>query len=134
MSEFKMKLTDAFKDLRKQGFFARQNFLCCQSCAWAEAPADKPVVFYHAQDAASLREAEGKRGTSRFKQDDVGVYLAFGHDALAGQKIVDALKRAGVDYTWDGTEDQRIWACEKIELTADQKYAEALTHFIGGLQ
>lgn len=134
MSEFKMRLTDAFKDLRKQGFFARQNFWCCQSCAWAAAPDDKPVVFFHQQDASALREAEAARGTRRFKAEEVGVYLAFGPDAAAGQKIVDSLRRHGVDYTWDGTEDQRIWACEKIELTADQKYAEALTHFIGGLQ
>ena len=28
-------LTLAFKELRKSGYLAKQNFCCCQSCAWA---------------------------------------------------------------------------------------------------
>ena len=48
-----LRLREAFKDLRKAGYFARQNFTCCQSCAWAEIPEEKSdkVVFYHAQEA-----------------------------------------------------------------------------------
>jgi hypothetical protein len=48
------RLNEAFKDLRKSGYFARQNFQCCQSCAWAAIPEEKEekVVFYHQQDAA----------------------------------------------------------------------------------
>lgn len=32
----KLKLTKAFTKLRNHWYFARQNFMCCQNCAWAE--------------------------------------------------------------------------------------------------
>lgn len=51
----KENLNNAFKELRKLGYFARQNFKCCQNCAWAAVPMDKAkVVFYHAQDNEDL--------------------------------------------------------------------------------
>ena len=40
---FKAALTQSFKDLRRLGYFARQNFECCQSCAWATVPEEKEV-------------------------------------------------------------------------------------------
>jgi hypothetical protein len=45
-------LTKAFAALRKAGYFARQNFQCCQGCGWAAVPDDKgeKAVFYHRQD------------------------------------------------------------------------------------
>ncbi len=55
----KSKLTNAFKELRKEGYFAKQNFLCCQSCGWA-AMSDKEsekAVFYHQQDNDDLKES-----------------------------------------------------------------------------
>lgn len=53
----KANLNQAFKELRKLGYFARQNFKCCQSCAWAAVPMDaKRVVFYHKQGADQLNE------------------------------------------------------------------------------
>jgi hypothetical protein len=51
-------LTKAFAELRKNGYFAKQNFLCCQSCGWAELSekeAEK-VVFYHNQDYRDLKK------------------------------------------------------------------------------
>ena len=57
MMNKKANLNQAFKELRKLGYFARQNFMCCQSCAWAAVPMDaKKVVFYHKQDADQLNE------------------------------------------------------------------------------
>ena len=54
MMNKKENLNQAFKELRKLGYFARQNFMCCQNCAWATVPMDaKKVVFYHKQDADS---------------------------------------------------------------------------------
>jgi len=51
----KSNLTKAFAALRKAGYFARQNFQCCQSCAWAAVPEAKEdkAVFYHNQDNES---------------------------------------------------------------------------------
>jgi hypothetical protein len=52
----KSNLTKAFAALRKAGYFARQNFMCCQSCAWAAIPVAKEdkAVFYHSQDNQSV--------------------------------------------------------------------------------
>jgi len=90
----KKGLREAFGELRKRGYFARQNFLCCQSCAWAAVPEEKAdkAVFYHNQDNQRL-EATGK------------CHLAW---AGNGQEIVDVLQAHGVKTTWDGTSGQRI--------------------------
>ena len=53
----KANLNQAFRELRKLGYFARQNFMCCQNCAWAAVPLDvTKVVFYHKQDADQLND------------------------------------------------------------------------------
>lgn len=58
MLEKKSNLNEAFKELRKLGYFARQNFKCCQSCGWAAVPVDKAkVVFYHHQDNERLMKS-----------------------------------------------------------------------------
>ena len=46
----KENLNNAFKELRKLGYFARQNFKCCQSCAWAAVPMDKAKVGFRISD------------------------------------------------------------------------------------
>ena len=42
-------LSMAFAKLRKQGYFAKQNFMCCQSCGWAELSDEQAqkAVFYN---------------------------------------------------------------------------------------
>ena len=90
----KSKLTKAFKELRKQGYFARQNFWCCQSCAWADMTdeqADK-AVFYHAQDNDNLKE-------------NGSCHLAWSGD---GKLIVDILEKNGIEVDWDGSDNKRI--------------------------
>lgn len=113
------KLSVAFKEMRKNGLIARQNFKCCQSCAGyglatevEEAPAKKRAkikgcVYYHAQDAADLHKGED-------------LYLAFGpletekHGTVGlptvevGRIAVACLTNAGLDVEWDGTERTRI--------------------------
>jgi hypothetical protein len=51
-------LTKAFAELRKNGYFAKQNFLCCQSCGWAALSDEeaKNAVFYHNQDYRDLKK------------------------------------------------------------------------------
>lgn len=91
--EFKTELTKAFKELRKEGFFARQNFTCCQSCGWAEVPEkqSEKAVFYHSQDNDDIEKGF--------------VYLAWSGD---GQLILSILKKYFKDIEWDGTANQRI--------------------------
>ena len=87
-------LSLAFKELRNRGYFAKQNFMCCQSCGWAEiseAEAEN-AVFYHAQD-----HADYKRG------DDL--YLSWSGN---GHEIVRVLESFGVAVDWNGSDSTRI--------------------------
>jgi|Laugresu1bdmlbsd_1035121.scaffolds.fasta_scaffold00478_19 hypothetical protein len=87
-------LTKAFKELRMHGYFARQNFTCCQSCGWAEVPEDKgdKAVFYHNQDYQSMKEGGD-------------LYLAWSGD---GNLICNVLRENGMEVRWDGTSATRI--------------------------
>ncbi len=87
-------LTKAFAALRKAGYFARQNFWCCQSCAWAAMTDEqgKKAVFYHAQDNAD--KVKGKP-----------FYLGWSGD---GKEICDILNKNGVRTDWEGENNKRI--------------------------
>ena len=87
-------LTNAFKALRKAGYFARQNFMCCQSCGWAAVPEHKAekVVFYHNQDAAYMKKGKD-------------FCLAWTGD---GHEICKILTENGIEVEWNGSEAQRI--------------------------
>ncbi len=88
------KLTKAFKALRKAGYFARQNFWCCQTCGWADVPEEKEdkVVFYHAQD-----NDDRKKGQP--------FHVAWSGD---GHEICRIFQEAGITTTWDGSGNKRI--------------------------
>lgn len=89
----KANLNQAFKELRKLGYFARQNFMCCQNCAWAEVPVDvKKVVFYHKQDGQHLEET-GE------------CYLSWSGDR---NEIAEVLERNGVLKTKPEDEGKRF--------------------------
>jgi hypothetical protein len=94
VKEIKNKLTKAFRELRKLGYFARQNFWCCQSCGCNAVPDEysEKYVFYHGQDNDCLNE----RGEC---------YLAWSGD---GAQIVKVLEDTGLKVTWDNNEFTRI--------------------------
>lgn len=89
-------LRTAFANLRKQGWTARMNFWCCQTCAWSALSAcvkeTDNVVFFHGQDNASL------------KADDE-CYLAWQGD---GRALVEALRATGLQVKWNGSKGTRI--------------------------
>jgi len=87
-------LSNAFAQLRKQGYVAKQNFLCCQSCGWAALSEDeaKLAVFYHKQDHQDF-----KKGSD--------LYLAWAGD---GNYIANTLRNFGMEVDWDGTPNTRI--------------------------
>ena len=88
LKEFKSKINLAFRDFRKTGYFAKQNFWCCQSCAWSDVPEDtEKVVFYHAQDNDNLKKGN--------------FFLAW---AGNGYQIVNILKNRGLVVSWDDSE------------------------------
>lgn len=88
------KITEAFKELRKLGYFARQNFWCCQGCGWSAVPENKSdkVVFYHKQDTDDLK------GKGR-------CHLAWSGD---GHEICQVLNRHGITTEWEGDSNKRI--------------------------
>jgi hypothetical protein len=96
VNPLKGPLNSAFRILRKQGVFAKQNFSCCQSCAWAEISSmpvvPENIVFYHRQDGQDLT----RRGR---------VYLAWSGD---GEGICEVLKSQGLKVEWNGSKDSRI--------------------------
>jgi|SRR6185369_16483288 len=93
-SQTKKQIGVAFRALRASGYFARQNWKCCQSCGCAALPeGTKNYAFYHAQDAERLN----KTGE---------VYLAWSGD---GSTIVKALRDAGLRVDHDGDESRRIF-------------------------
>ena len=97
------RIDDAFAALREQGFFAKANHTCCLSCGLADIPEDRydEYVFYHMQDAEGL------------KQDGV-CYLAWGFSGPTfetkrkGLLICTALRHAGLEVDWNGSEHTRI--------------------------
>lgn len=144
MSEFRTKLTKGFDLIRKRGYFARQRWQCCQSCGCAALPDGiTNYIFYHAQDAEALKEAEDllMHGSysSRFDtdtkkaQDRVGVMLAWGGN---GQAIQKAFLEVGLAVTWDGSTNTRIWVSlplQEVVISEDQVYREQIDAFIGTL-
>ena len=90
----KINLNAAFRELRKLGYKAEQNFWCCQSCAWHALTDEeaKKVVFYHKQDGVDLKETKS-------------CYLAW---AGNGKEIVKVLKKHGIKVEWNGREATRM--------------------------
>lgn len=87
-------LAVAFDDLRKQGYKARQNFMCCQTCGSASLRGKGlGYVFYHNQDMDRLNAGGG-------------TYLAYDGD---GMVIVKALLKAGLRVQWNTEENERIY-------------------------
>lgn len=87
-------LNKAFKELRKLGYFARQNFWCCQNCGWYAVPEEKKnkAVFYHAQD-----------NEDRMKGNPF--YIAWDGD---GNEICRVFNECGITTEWNGEPGTRI--------------------------
>lgn len=121
--EFKARLTRAFKAMRQEGLIARQNYLCCRSCAGydlgtrvskmtdEERVAFKGAAFYTQQDGSGMHER-------RFQ----GLYIGYGqvgchgHEKDYGLPTVEVghvvkrcLEAQGLEVEWDGDEASRIW-------------------------
>jgi len=103
----KEKIKNAFKDLRKHGYFARMNFWCCQSCACADIPEkykDK-FVFYHNQDNEAIKMGGNIRGV---------LYLSHGEGGDANE-ICTVLRKNGLDASWNGNMNTRIMVKHLVE-------------------
>ncbi len=54
--EFREKMNKLYRELRRIGVVCRKNFTCCGTCGHHAMPPNTSYVFYHAQEADSLRE------------------------------------------------------------------------------
>lgn len=131
------RLTDAFRIMRSAGLIARQNYLCCSSCAGAQIATDvedrinknpdvetqiRGTCFYHRQDAAALdRCAADATMMLRFGSIHTELYGVVGlFTDEVGQIVCRALREAGIRFEWDGNPDR----C--IEIYVADAVAEAL--------
>ena len=89
----KSKLSQAFADLIKLGYFAKQNHTCCNTCGWAEVPDEQAnkAVFYHAQSNIGLEKGQ--------------FYLNWSGD---GKEICYVFENNGIETEWDGNPDLKI--------------------------
>jgi hypothetical protein len=109
------RLDEAFAELDRNGILVRQNFACCDNCAFngiwveiheAEAQSPNPIigyVFFHqqdTQDVLSNSRLDLSFGASRSqKEADV---------KRIGERIVTTLRRHGLTVSWNGSVHQRI--------------------------
>jgi hypothetical protein len=108
----KVRLNEAFRALRKHGLIARQNFMCCSSCACSQIAndAEKLVdkgqkiaggVFYHKQDGDNLRD--GREFYVRFGQIDTQKHGVLGiSDEQIGRLVIQEFEKARIRAQWDG--------------------------------
>lgn len=124
-------LNKAFKKLRQDGYVARQNTPCCNSCSIAEIEAycmktiqrfqEDPTpanerrvrtmeryVFWHAQNRSEL-------------YDDGHVWLAW--SSPEPMEIVNRLIEEGLTVVWNKTESMKIYATYGGELLDKGAYA-----------
>jgi hypothetical protein len=119
--ELASRMTAAFEDLRKQGIFARQNFMCCMGCASSnigemakKANAKNPgryigAAYYHQQDSDDFKE----QGRCHIGYGYVpGGPLSGLPDDLAtltiGNAVRSTMERHGFSVEWDGSPNKRI--------------------------
>ncbi len=119
----KDKLNAAFKNLRKQGFIAKQNFQCCNSCAGYEIATQvkempeakrakvKGVVTYNRQSTERAFHPRWGNGHLLITYgpvtvDEVG---EFGLPTVeVGNALKAALEEQGLKVKWDGNPDSCI--------------------------
>lgn len=109
------RLDRAFENLEESGVVARQNFSCCTNCGsteiWDEAEGGNfdGYVFYHQQDtdgAIEGRELYLSYGSLQREENEekwAATTLAIAN------RIVDALQTAGLQPSWNGTIQQKIF-------------------------
>lgn len=117
--EQRARVAEAFRALRKEGFIARANYLCCGGCAsyalatdvGALPPARRAKVLgavtYHRQ--ATERSKRGGALHLAYGQVEVDGVGTYGWPTVeVGRAVVAALRDAGLAPVWDGSPDSTI--------------------------
>jgi hypothetical protein len=100
----RQQLAAAFRELRKNGWWARMNYMCCQSCATAMTDDDKPYIGFHNQDNDGI---EWYGYTYLFHGPPEGTGMREEAQALSNEAVT-VLKSHGLSVEWDGDMGSRI--------------------------
>ena len=115
-------LAAAFRQLRKDGWWARMNPLCCQTCLTYDTDDDKPYIGFHAQDNERIPEVGHTyltHGPPRGEHDDLA-------DGVWSKRAVKVIESFGLTVEWDGSMASRIkvFLPETMPLDLDDLRAE----------
>jgi hypothetical protein len=107
-TETKIKVTKLFKQLRKEGYVARQNFMCCSGCAIAALPETKKTAFYyHRQDNDDFEGKGYGRGNGmlpiRYCGDDEAEIKR------SADRCAELAKSLGLEVDWNGDTSKVIY-------------------------
>jgi len=116
--EARAKVIEVFREMRKLGFLARADFLCCNTCARysltnrAEELREKGkevkgAMFWHKQaeqgfwDDGRLFIVSGTLDSDKF--GEIGLPTV-----EVGEILSEALKKEGIIVVWDGNPEEKI--------------------------
>jgi len=124
--ELKKQINLAFKELRKNGFIAKQDWACCNSCGMKDIydevneeyiDAGKPepdgFVFYHCQNTDLLKGyaetylAWGAIDCEMSKKEEIKI----------GKTIVNILNKFDINVEWNGRIDTKIFISSSKNLS-----------------
>jgi len=108
MSTDRKRLAAAFRELRKQGWWARMNHLCCQTCLTYDTDDDKPYIGFHAQDNDRIPTS----GYTYLTHGPPVVCSSSGRDLEPevqwSRRAVKVIEAHGLTVEWGGTMATRI--------------------------
>lgn len=130
-------ISSAFARLRQQGIMAKRHYLCCPTCAFADAHEKMRdhvgVAFIHEQGEDALKQYD--RAYIHFARNtklDAGVAALTGGeppeegDVIVAEVIVNALVAAGLTVEWNGTRERSICVLGARALAAEAREAGSL--------
>jgi hypothetical protein len=101
------RLDEAFAALNRQGIVARQDFACCNNCGFTEiwdeieeVEKSQPVegyVFYHLQCTETVIKTGRLLMAYGCVEEDPEMFQR------VAKKVVEELRRVGLDASWGGT-------------------------------
>ena len=115
-------LAAAFRQLRKDGWWARMNHLCCQTCLTYDTDDDKPYIGFHGQDNDHIEESGYTyltHGPPSGEHDDLA-------DGVWSKRAVKVIESFGLTVEWGGSMASRIkvFLPETMPLDLDDLRAE----------
>ena len=93
---FQEKIDNFFNEMQAKGYVAKQDFKCCNKCAWTALEKYDKFIFYHEQDTESI-----ERGL---------LYIGWKGD---GELIKQTAINCHLNVDWDGDEMIKILLLEE---------------------